>query len=496
MTLQFRTLDQILADLKNYFLTNSPFTLVQEGTVPNDIINAVSIEADDFYAIQAFVQNTKTIAGLRILISNSPDAVALFTALQSAMGLTATQVQGLLNLSVDEFATNYGVTRLAATFATVTLRFLTTSNANVSIPINTIATTASLTSIQYATTIVIVNQPVTLDPATGLYYIDVPAQSVVPGTASTVPQNRLTVLSPMLAGFAGVTNPTPSSGGTDTESNSSVLDRCTLSLKGRELDTISGLTLFTKSQVGVLDASVIDNSSPFMTRGVGDQVDIRVLGSNIQPAQDTVTWNNAIQVLPPGFPVSALVLNNQPVSAITSVLKNTVPLTPGVDYTLVKDTGGFSGSVKGMDLVSFSVGAAPTTGDVIVVNYTYDQLMGTLQILLGQNPNKIPNSDILFREAEELFIDITMHVVVFAGFNQTQVQSNVTTALTAYFNALLMGAPPKGLIPQSDIASISAQVAGVSFLDISNLSINPAIGLADIPVNPIQFARLNTLTFV
>jgi hypothetical protein len=51
MTLQFRTLDQVLADLKNYFATNSPNTLVQEGTVPNDIINSFGNESNDFYAI-------------------------------------------------------------------------------------------------------------------------------------------------------------------------------------------------------------------------------------------------------------------------------------------------------------------------------------------------------------------------------------------------------------------------------------------------------------
>lgn len=490
MGLQYRTLDQILADFQNYFATNSPATLLQEGTVPNDIIGSVSNEGNNFYAIQAFVQYSKTLPGLQILISNSPDTVALLSSLQTAMGLTPTQVQELLTTAVTEFAKNYGVTPLAATYATTTLRFFSTSNANVNIPINTVVTTANLASIRYQTTIAIVNHPVTgPDPVTNLYYIDVPAQAVVAGTASIVSQNRLTVLSPMLAGLSAVTNVTASSGGTDTESNASVLSRCSLAMKGRELDTINGLTLFTKSQVGVLDASTIDNKSPYMTRGVGNQVDIRVLGSNLTTYTDTIVYS-ALLV----SQVGGLVLSHQPVANILSLTVNGNPKIAGVDYNFVKDTGGASGSVQAVDKIVFLMGMTP--GDVVVVSYNYDQLMSTLQALLSQPVNQIPNSDILFREADKLLIDITMHVVVFAGYDLSQVQANISAALTAYFNNLLMGAPPKGLIPLSDISSTASSVTGVSYVDVSNLSINPATGLGDIPVSPIQYARLNNLTWV
>jgi uncharacterized phage protein gp47/JayE len=490
MTLQYRTLDQVLADLQNFFSTNSPNTLVQEGTVPDDIINSFGNESNDFYAIQAFAQYSETLAGLQILISNSPDAVALLAALQPAMGMTATQVQGLLNLAVVKFATNYGVTPLGATFATTTLRFFSTSNANVNIPINTVVTTAGLSAIQYQTTIAIVNMPVTgPDPITGLYYIDVSAQAVTAGTASAVPQNRLTVMSPIVAGLSQVTNTVPSSGGTDPESNASILSRCALALRGRELDTIPGLTLFAKSQIGVLDASTIPNSSPYMTRGVGNQVDIRILGSNLQTYTDTFVYS-AILIAQ----VGGIVLSHQPVANVLSVTVNSVLKTAGVDYNFVKDTGGFSGSVLGVDKVVFLNPLNP--GDTVVIQYNYDSLMTTIQSALNLAANQIPNSDILIREAQELLIDITMHVVVFAGYDPTQVEATITSAVEAYFNALLLGAPPKGLVPQSDIASVSANVAGVSYVDISNLSIDPAIGLSDIPVTPIQYPRLNTLTFV
>jgi hypothetical protein len=296
-------------------------------------------------------------------------------------------------------------------------------------------------------------------------------------------------MSPIVAGFSQITNITASSGGTDTESNASVLSRCALALKGRELDTISGLTLFTKSQPGVQDASVIDNKSPFMTRGVGNQVDIRVLGNNEVSFTDTFVYSSLLVSVNGG-----IILSHQPVSNILSVTVNSTPKVAGTDYNFVKDTSGYSGSVKSMDNIMFLTTVNP--GDVVVIQYVYDSLMSVLQSLLAQPANNIPNSDILFREAEELLIDITMHVVVFAGFDLVQTQNNVTTALTNYFNNLLLGAPPKGLIPQSDIASISAQVPGVSFVDISNLSVHPAIGLGDLPVSPIQFARLNILTFV
>ena len=191
--------------------------------------------------------------------------------------------------------------------------------------------------------------------------------------------------------------------------------------------------------------------------------------------------------------VGGIVLSQQPVSNILSVSVNGITRVAGTDYNFVKDTGGFSGSVRGVDNVVFLMTLNP--GDSILIQYNYDQLMATIQSAFDETTNQIPNSDILIREAEELLFDITMHVVVFSGYNVAQVQATVLTAVTTYFSNLLMGASPKGVVPVSDITSIVSQVTGVSYVDITNMSVHPAVGLDDIPVNPIQYPRLNTLTF-
>lgn len=485
---RLRTTDEVVETLNSFFDTNVPNVLRQEGTVPQDLIDTFSIEFGNLYTITTFVKEASTVPGLRRLISDDSDSVSFREDLATALNKTTDEINDLISRVVDDKAADENLTRKPATSATLVLRFFTTSSFNASIPVGTAARTPGLNSIEYKTTINILNQPPTLDPISGLYYIDVQAQATLPGISSRVPLNRVTDLTPPLTGFSTVTNITSSSGGTDVETDSELLDRILLARRGRELDTIIGLQLFAESQPGVQDALVIDNSDPLLTRGIGNQVDILIMGSNNITVTDTITYNSLTMQ-------GEVVLPKQPVDTITALTVSGIPKTQGVHFNFIKDTGGLSGSVRGQDKIVFTFGNIPLDGEPVLIQYTINQLIADLQTLISSsNENEIPNSDILIREAIDLLIDIRIHITKFPEFSTTEVESSITSGIQSFFDEKLLGQS----IFQSDLVRIIEDTSGVDRVDIpfQRLAITPNVGTSDITVEKNQFARLNSLIFV
>ena len=405
--------------------------------------------------------------------------------LATALGYTNAQVVALISSRIDEKAADEEISpRAPATPATSVERFLSTNSSSATIPIGQTASTPGLTAIGFHTTVDILSQPKTLDPVSGLYYYDVPIEADVPGTSSRVPIGRVTQLLPALAGFNTCTNIVAASDGTDTETDTSVLNRIVLARKGRELDTVNGLKLLVAGVPGVQSALVLDNTSPYMTRGTGNQVDIRVVGTRAATVTDTIVWNTAMMG-------NKVILSSPPVLSIIQVKVNGTPTT---NFTFVPDTTGISGSVRALDYIHWTV--VPTDGDTIEVQYEVNQLIRDIQnTLLGAPLNIITNSDVLIRESEDLPIDITTVVYPQSGYTVAQLSSAITAAVTAYFANNPSG-DGTGLLPMSQVTTVIQSVTGVDHLAPFTLfAVHPATGANDVPVNPTQYVTLNNLSF-
>lgn len=482
-----RTTEQVRDALSKFFGANAPSVLVQPGSGPQDNIDTYSQEAGRLYVILTFDNLASSIPGLRDLIADTTESSAFRDQLQEALELTDGDFSDFIDSAVDDFAANYGLTRLPATAATLTLRFYTTALVPGTISLGTTARTPGLNTIEYTTSIDVVSQPVTPDPQTGLYYIDVPAEATIAGTSSRVPINRVTELSPPIAGFTSVTNITASSGGTDEETNEELLDRCVNAMKGRELDTVYGLDQFVRGQAGVEDALVVDTSDPLMTRGSGSEVDIYVIAENQQAATDNVTFESSIMV-------DSVILNRQPVVAVSQVRVNSVVQVPGADYEFVKDTGGFAGSNIAVDKVRFFSGHIPLDGDAIAVDYVYNSSIGDLQNLFELPENDIPNSDILIKQAVKILVDMEITIVKFSNYSNAQVQANVTTALETFFDALGLDDD----VYVSDVVNVIENTDGVDRVNVPFTKMAPVgqVGASDIAVSKNEYARLNSVVFL
>ena len=483
----FRTPDQVDSTASSFLKSNATDVLVQEGSVPQDIIDAFSQEMGNWYALMEFNDLKTSVTGLLNLVSGTPEYTAFISQLQAALEYTDSEMTARINLEVDNKAADYDLTRNLATSPTTVLRFFSTSSANATIPINTTARTQGDNSIEYKTTMDVSNQPVTLDPASGLYYIDIAAQASIAGIASRVSVNRITALLPPITGFTSVTNIVASSGGTDDESNTDLLNWCLLAERGRELDTINGLKLFALEQTGVEDALAVDASSPLMLRGHGNEVDIYIMGGTDQVQTDTAIYDSVLMG-------GSIILNKQPANSVSSVSVNGTPLTAGTDYNFVVDEAGFMGSNIAVSNVTFVPGHGPSNGDSVVIQYIYNALVSVVQSQFLVDANWIPNSDILIKEATALMVDIEMTVVNLPSYSLLDVQNRVLTAVQAYFNTLKLGM-------EADISEVVATVQGVigvSKVDVpfQKMALVGQTGFSDIVPTQNEYVALNSLTYV
>jgi hypothetical protein len=122
---------------------------------------------------------------------------------------------------LDDFVLNWGFTRFAAKRATGVVRFsrATLADRDYPVPQSTQVTTATSPTITFATV-----APATLQK--GSTSVDVPIQAVLGGEASNLTAGTLTVLATPVNGVsAAVTNLSPTSGGTNAESDADLIAR-------------------------------------------------------------------------------------------------------------------------------------------------------------------------------------------------------------------------------------------------------------------------------
>lgn len=142
---------------------------------------------------------------------------------------------------LDDFLLLFSMVRFAATRASGTVTFSRPSAApqDYPIPAGTQVTTAGATPVVFATTV-----PAMI--AKGDLSMDAPVQAVVGGTSGNLSANTLTALATPVDGIGSVTNAAPTSGGTNAESDSALIERFTKtvfrSLAGTE-DMYLGLCL-------------------------------------------------------------------------------------------------------------------------------------------------------------------------------------------------------------------------------------------------------------
>ena len=468
---------------------------VNVGQVMKDVaINAPSREF--FFAAlhQDYTRRLQSSDLIEELLDDSEYIENLAILFDLSVEETSARISG----DINNVAANEGLLRIEAVAATGAAVFSSTSGGVVSIPRFSTINTGGESPIEFQTTQDIVDGALVFDAGLQLFSIEVPIEAKLAGRDGIVIANTITVISPALNKVTLVTNPLPTSGGRDQETDKELLKRIRIAKQGRNINTLEGYRLFVLNEGLLTDALVVAPPNLLMTRALINAVDIYIQGRDVEAETDTVI-----------FASTEIVLQRQPVVAISSVVGDLGAVqtiyVKDVDFRFVKDDQGFAGSLQGQDKIVFDVsgGNVPSVNETLTIQYTVDARVKFFQELMNKLENKVAGISLLIKEATEVLIDIGVTIIPFAAFTQSEAEAAVQTALTSFFAVFNLSQN----VNRSDVVAVIEAVAQVDRIEgiptgipglttlFSVFDRSGGTGIDDIAIADSEFARLGSITF-
>lgn len=388
---------------------------------------------------------------------------------------------------LDSLVYNESMIRINGGQATATLIFSRTTipTADITIqanfPVGTLADESTNVSITFLTTqsatMVAANAASYFNSATQKYELAVPAVSTVGTSIGNVSANRIIRPLRPLNGFDTVFNRAASENGRDRESGDDLISRYFLSLLGTAPTVVTGIKKVLRNEfTNVLDANVVFGNNPLNVRSAtdGGAVDVYIIGTNAQTVTETIVFTGLEQTI---------LLTNQPVLTLVSIGS----YVQGTDFSLVKDTSGYAGSVEASDGVLFlAAGSHPAIGAPISVTYTYNALMTQLQSAFKSDDLSAPGQNILFKAAQEIDLSLVAQIKVRPGYNVDDTLATISLAILTFINALKLGQD----VEISDLQLIVRSFTAIDNFIITNLSPIGTVANQDIVLTANQFPRL------
>tara|TARA_B100000073_G_scaffold348226_1_gene365803 strand:- start:204 stop:3515 length:3312 start_codon:yes stop_codon:yes gene_type:complete len=211
------------------------------------------------------------------------------TALQSALFLQdASQVQALIDASFEKLASNFGVSRRESSQARGEVVFSTKTPPTFSFNIPSGTVVESGTVIFQTTTNVSIpleSASQFYNPVTKSYSVTAPVVAVDGGLIGNLTSGQINQGAPL---GLSVTNPSPTFGGLDRETNLELTTRALGALNSIDGGTRGGYERLSRAVAGVQDSFVVDASSIYMKRdqGLGGAVDIWIKGESLSQVTD------------------------------------------------------------------------------------------------------------------------------------------------------------------------------------------------------------------
>lgn len=421
------------------------------------------------------------------------------------------QIQSLTNPDVmtteelDSLGANYDLPRNEGNQAQATATFrvsnLQSVESNINIPVGTVVSTqqtANTSLVSFITTqagtFIAVQASIYFNPSTGFFELTLPVQAQSLGAQGNVFAGAINVLSSTIPRIFAVTNTVAATGGTDQESNEDYATRIQLKLAGNNLGTVNGIISTVLLNSNATEATVVGPNDPEMLRNeFGGSVDVYVRGNLSTATTDLRVFTTSGPRL--------FVLLHQPavVSTGTVTVQGNAGGGPtifieGIDYELVTDpTTLVDGSDRIQNGIRFlDTGTLPDDNTQVTIDYTYNQLIETLQNTFDDAANHIVGADLLVKEAHQADIDISASISIISGFNSADTLNNAQTAVTNLLSNNELGVS----FNQSDIVGALESTEGVDEVDLTSLVVNKNAVLVTtqkITINKTEYAVANTI---
>jgi uncharacterized phage protein gp47/JayE len=449
----------------------------QMGPIPDIVINPVSTvlsaQNSDILQLQsllALVQNgSYTYADLVGFVAN--EGIYPNSGAQATVNLVFSTATVLSTLTV---ASGFPVSTQVDEISNQSVTFVTMEQA----------------SLPYATRSSYYNA------VTQRYELSIPAIATTGGESGNVAANRITRPLRPLVGFSSVFNRDAAQGGMNATTSQELIERYLIAIVGSAQSVASGtrsvaLDLFPN----VRDVAIVYGYNPLLTRAAYDAgaVDEWIMGTSNSTRQDVRTFTGR------GIPI---VLINQPVQSVTSVVNGATVYTEGVDWTFVKDTSGNSGSVRGYDSVVFTFGgAAPVAGASLIISYIQNSLVEYIQTTYDSPSNYVFGRDLLIRQGVAVPVQIYAELQVGFGLAYNTVLAQVQTAILGFVDSLLLnaripGVSAGGSLQMSDVNAVVRRLSGVDNFIMTTFSVVGGTGAADIPIGFNQYPTLDAVNLI
>ncbi len=426
-----KTFKDIVNSMLRFLFTKRPNVDTSPGTFTRDVIvDAVASELELLYNDLNRTANAQ-----------SPDLAAV--------------------TDIERLGKNFQLRRKGPIKATGTITFysFTVPSSTVTIPRGTTLASKATTdgsSQQFVTTQATTLSSLNFNADTGRYEVNAPIRAVVPGTDGNVAPGTISALLEPVSGVDGCYNFNAIINGTDFEPLAAFRQRLKTVLTGNNVGTTDGYYQTAIANTDVTDVKVASFNSGIaaLRRNDVGAVDIYIRGLiSTQAAIETYTVPSSTpyEFIPSKQPLDLLASSG--FSLIGSV---TGALIEGTHYNIVQDQGKLSGSVRGADKIVF-VASKVSAGEQIVITYSYNSLIESLQNYMEDDSRKVLGADLLVKAAKPRQIDVGCTIRVLAGYSQTNIISAVETAISAALGAYTIGEE----VQQSDVLAVIANTTGV-----------------------------------
>lgn len=405
-----RSRSDILFSISKELMLNNEAINVVPGSVIRDIVDPVSLEIEKLYIIQDFIFACLSMDTLLKFDDENGDGESDSVlesirkkALANALGLKDYyNLQLLIDEQFDKYASNYNISRKAATVAVGTVTFYTEVRPLEDIIImdkTIVSTSPNLDSNNLPINFVVKGTRIMNVSNIDTYYnsilkryeiqADIEAQE--PGERGNVPAGDITValnVSPTLK----VINNEPTRYGSDRETNRQLVDRIKATRMSIDTGTVHGYTTISMDVPGVLEVRVEGAGSSLMMRDydvnskqhVGGKVDVYIKGRKVQQYVDQVAFNYEYPVDATGakteeifYVIDAIdfklkcrntkINSESPIVLVTKVRN----ITRGKDYSLSNYKIIGEGNIILLEKNYHNLSIGMATFDVIEVSYLY-----------------------------------------------------------------------------------------------------------------------------
>jgi hypothetical protein len=289
--------DDLTTDMIKSIYLAQPDISVQAGSVVRDIIiDPIISEMERARFLLDFSYRSSSFLGLLQIDDPLNEGRSIVvedsqykTALMSSLFLESeTQLQTLIDNAFEKLAINFGVKRRLSTQASGEVEFFTKTPPTLSFSIPS-GTRVSGMGVSFLTTtsasIPLADASKFFNPVTKKYSVRVPVVAESGGASGNLTSGKITTGAPL---GLSVTNPSPTFGGDDVETNNELAVRALGSLDSVDGGTKGGYERISRSVAGVSDSFIVDASSEYMKRDEdkGGKVDVWVKGESLTTVSD------------------------------------------------------------------------------------------------------------------------------------------------------------------------------------------------------------------